>query len=196
MTEMSCILRIGAIAWVSVLVAACDGRPAGEEPPLHWILHDRNATSESIHFRVSMPSAHTPTGFDRFHQERREPGIGALTHTATLRELPQHLRFHWTVGASEGTGAGTIKHWRFNDIYPYELIPPDVIRRSRGYGYRPPPLLIRFTFLPEGRLRFSWHACADASCKERGDPALRFNAQHDFQGYEVAEPPVTSGFEK
>lgn len=173
----------------SLLVALLTGCPAlrdQPEAPVHWILHDRNATSGSIFFRASSPNAHSPTGLGLFHERRREAGRGGLTHSASFVELPYNLRYHWSIGPDQ--------HWRFDDLHPYALIPADVIRRSRGWAYEPPPLLVRITFLPEGRLRFSWHACVDASCAERGSPSLRFDAEHEFQGYRVAEAPQTRGF--
>lgn len=165
----------------ALLSVGCQEQAAVESMPVHWILHSRDATRKPVHYLATMPNVHTETGFGLFLDRQLQPGIGMLEHSETLRALPQHIRYHWTFGDDA--------HWRFDDIHPYQLIPPDVIRRSRGWGYQSPPLLIRITFLPEGRLRFSWHACADASCRERGSPTLRFDAEHEFQGMRVAEPP-------
>lgn len=170
---------------LALLSVACKEQPDVDSMPVHWILHSRAATEKPVQYLATKPNVYTETGFGLFLYRQLQPGIGVLEHSATIRELPPHIRYHWTFGNDD--------HWRFDDIHPYQLIPPDVIRRSRGWGYQPPPLLIRITFLPEGRLRFSWHACADASCRERGSPTLAFNAEHEFQGVRVAEPPPVRG---
>lgn len=178
---MKRLLRFVVCTLLAGLTAGCLYSDPPKKPSVNWALHDRNATERPLRYRASKPNAYTATGFILFNRAWVQPGIGTLSHESYVGDLPEQIRYHWTFGNGS--------HWRFDDVYPHRLIPPDVIERSRGF--EAPPLLIRITFLPEGRLRFSWHACADATCRERGSPSLRFTAEHEFQGVPAAEAPPT-----
>ncbi|MGE0802671.1 MAG: hypothetical protein AB7G13_30780 [Lautropia sp.] len=178
---MTRIRRLIVGAFLPAVTASCFDFERRETPPVNWVLHDRNATERPLDYLASKPNAYAESGFNLFNRDRVQPGVGRLQHRTSVGLLPDQLRYHWTFGEGD--------HWRFDDIHPFRLIPSEVIERSRGF--EAPPLLIRITFLPKGRLRFSWHACADASCRERGSPSLRFSAEHEFQGVPAAEAPAT-----
>ena len=189
---MSRILPVAGAAFTSLLVAACYSRPDAEPAPVHWILQDWNATGQTISYHANKPRVYYASQYARFTGGFRLSGKGVLTHSSELGDLPRHIQIKWTVNPSALAGGRTRKGWYVDDIHPYELIPAEVIERARGYNFRPSPLLISITMLPEGRLRFSWHACADASCQERGDPDLQFDAHHEFQGAEFVARPESN----
>ena len=132
-------------------------------------------------FVASTPSLNTPSGFSLLLDDDVVPGIGRLVPNLHLREFPEVLRLEWTVGSDQ--------HWIVEDIRPYEMIPAEVLDRARRKSFSTPPLLFRWTFLPQGRVRFSWHACADDLCPERSSPTLRFDGSQVIHGALTDEPP-------
>ncbi len=176
------IVLLLAMTWV---LASCQEKPEDEWLPLHWILHSKNATTQRLRFQALAPGMPWSPTYITFRHLRLAPGIGIVEHSSTLRRLPRNLSIHWTFSEKA--------HWRIDDLNPYELIPPLVIRRSRNTRFDVSPLLIRLTFLPEGRLRFSWHECSDKQCSERSSPEMMFTKSYDLQGVPDEEPPPGNG---
>ena len=164
-----------------VSLASCDrGRRTLSNTPVNWVLHEHNASDRPITYEIRQDNLYSDSGYAGYLDGELPSSSGVFLHSSSLwRRLPERLVFHWSAGDNQ--------HWRFGDVRPHQLIPKAEVQRALGWDA--PPLLIRITYLPEGRLRFSWNACVDATCKERGDPSLRFNAEHEFQAVPVAEPP-------